>query len=119
MTQNIYDDPEFFESYSRLGRSVEGLDVAAEWPALKALLWGAGRTRGAESTNRTDHRNRSQQGSAVSRKQGRQRRPQSTASEGGRPKEDSATKEIRGAQVNVLSGVFCREEVEPLHVSDD
>lgn len=38
MTQNIYDDAEFFEGYSRLGRSVEGLDGAAEWPALRALL---------------------------------------------------------------------------------
>jgi len=38
LTQNIYDDPEFFEGYSRLGRSVEGLDGAAEWPALRALL---------------------------------------------------------------------------------
>src|SRR5262249_44600909 len=38
MTQNIYDDPEFFESYSRLDRSVEGLAGAAEWPALRALL---------------------------------------------------------------------------------
>ena len=38
MTQNIYDDPGFFEGYSRLGRSVEGLDGAAEWPALRALL---------------------------------------------------------------------------------
>lgn len=38
MTQNIYDNPEFFEGYSRLGRSVEGLDGAAEWPALKALV---------------------------------------------------------------------------------
>ena len=38
MTQNIYDNPQFFEGYSRLGRSVEGLDGAAEWPALKALL---------------------------------------------------------------------------------
>ena len=38
MTQNIYDNPEFFEGYSRLGRSVEGLDGAAEWPALRALL---------------------------------------------------------------------------------
>jgi SAM-dependent methyltransferase len=38
MAQNIYDNPEFFEGYSRLGRSVEGLDGAAEWPALKALL---------------------------------------------------------------------------------
>jgi SAM-dependent methyltransferase len=38
MTQNIYDDPEFFAGYSRLGRSVEGLEGAAEWPALRALL---------------------------------------------------------------------------------
>ncbi len=38
MTQNIYDNPEFFEGYSRLSRSVEGLDGAAEWPALKTLL---------------------------------------------------------------------------------
>jgi SAM-dependent methyltransferase len=38
MTQTIYDDPDFFAGYSRLGRSVEGLDGAAEWPALRALL---------------------------------------------------------------------------------
>ena len=38
MTQNIYDHEEFFEGYSRLGRSVEGLDGAPEWPALRALL---------------------------------------------------------------------------------
>jgi len=38
MTQNIYDNEEFFEEYSRLERSVEGLDGAAEWPALRALL---------------------------------------------------------------------------------
>jgi SAM-dependent methyltransferase len=38
MTRNLYDDPEFFVGYSRLGRSVEGLDGAAEWPALRALL---------------------------------------------------------------------------------
>ena len=38
MAQNIYDRPEFFEAYSRLARSVEGLDGAAEWPALKAML---------------------------------------------------------------------------------
>src|SRR5579859_4808736 len=38
MTQNIYDDPEFFANYARLGRSVEGLDGAAEWPALRAML---------------------------------------------------------------------------------
>jgi SAM-dependent methyltransferase len=38
MTQNIYDDAEFFVGYSRLGRSVEGLAGAAEWPALRAML---------------------------------------------------------------------------------
>lgn len=38
MPQNIYDNPEFFEAYSRLGRSVEGLAGAAEWPALRAML---------------------------------------------------------------------------------
>ena len=38
MTQNIYDNPEFFEGYSRLPRSIEGLEGAAEWPALRALL---------------------------------------------------------------------------------
>lgn len=38
MTQNIYDDPEFFAGYSRLPRSVAGLDGAPEWPSLRALL---------------------------------------------------------------------------------
>jgi len=38
MTQNIYDNPEFFAGYSQLGRSVDGLDGAAEWPALCAML---------------------------------------------------------------------------------
>jgi ubiquinone/menaquinone biosynthesis C-methylase UbiE len=38
MTQNIYDDEKFFTGYSRLLRSVEGLDGAPEWPALRALL---------------------------------------------------------------------------------
>jgi SAM-dependent methyltransferase len=38
MTQNIYDNEEFFAGYSLLGRSVEGLDGAAEWPALRAML---------------------------------------------------------------------------------
>jgi hypothetical protein len=38
MTQNICDNPEFFEGYSRLGRSVEGFSGAAEWPALRAPL---------------------------------------------------------------------------------
>jgi hypothetical protein len=36
MTQNIYDDEEFFAEYSRLRRSVEGLEGAPEWPALRA-----------------------------------------------------------------------------------
>src|SRR5262249_32051548 len=38
MTQNIYDNDEFFAGYSRLPRSVEGLDGAPEWPALQAVL---------------------------------------------------------------------------------
>ena len=38
MTQNIYDHDDFFEGYSQLGRSIEGLDGAAEWPVLRAML---------------------------------------------------------------------------------
>lgn len=38
MAQNIYDQPDFFEGYSRLGRSMRGLDGAPEWPALRAML---------------------------------------------------------------------------------
>jgi SAM-dependent methyltransferase len=38
MTQNIYDNDTFFAGYSRLPRSVEGLDGAPEWPTLRALL---------------------------------------------------------------------------------
>ncbi|HEY2540093.1 MAG TPA: class I SAM-dependent methyltransferase [Stellaceae bacterium] len=38
MSQNFYDDPGFFEAYSRLPRSIAGLAGAPEWPALKALL---------------------------------------------------------------------------------
>lgn len=38
MTQNIYDDPQFFDGYSRLPRSVGGLAAAPEWPALRAML---------------------------------------------------------------------------------
>ncbi|MGK9050401.1 class I SAM-dependent methyltransferase [Neorhizobium petrolearium] len=38
MAQNIYDTPEFFEGYSRLGRSVHGLAGAAEWPVIRSLL---------------------------------------------------------------------------------
>jgi len=38
MTQNIYDNDDFFREYTELPRSVEGLDAAPEWPALRALL---------------------------------------------------------------------------------
>lgn len=38
MAQNIYDNDTFFEGYSRLPRSVEGLDGAPEWPTLGTLL---------------------------------------------------------------------------------
>ena len=37
-TQNIYDDPDFFENYSRLPRSMDGLSAAPEWASLRALL---------------------------------------------------------------------------------
>ncbi|QRM29699.1 bifunctional 2-polyprenyl-6-hydroxyphenol methylase/3-demethylubiquinol 3-O-methyltransferase UbiG [Microvirga sp. VF16] len=37
-TQNIYDDPGFFENYSRLPRSQDGLSAAPEWPSLRALV---------------------------------------------------------------------------------
>lgn len=38
MAQNVYDRPDFFENYSRLHRSVAGLDGAPEWPSLRAML---------------------------------------------------------------------------------
>lgn len=38
MTQNIYDTPQFFEGYSQLARSVDGLAGAPEWPRLRSLL---------------------------------------------------------------------------------
>jgi SAM-dependent methyltransferase len=38
MPQPLYDRGDFFAAYSRLERSVRGLDGAAEWPALRALL---------------------------------------------------------------------------------
>ena len=37
-TQNISDDDGFFAGYSRLPRSVQGLEGAPEWPSLRALL---------------------------------------------------------------------------------
>ena len=38
MAQNIYDDPAFFAAYSQFRRSRDGLDGAAEWPALRGML---------------------------------------------------------------------------------
>lgn len=38
MTQNIYDNEEFFAGYCKLPRSIEGLAGAPEWPALRAML---------------------------------------------------------------------------------
>jgi SAM-dependent methyltransferase len=38
VTQNVYDNPEFFAGYSALPRSVGGLDEAPEWPTLRAML---------------------------------------------------------------------------------
>ena len=35
MTQNIYDDPEFFQGYSQMNRSIGGLDAA---PTRAVLL---------------------------------------------------------------------------------
>src|SRR4051812_22613075 len=38
MTQNIYDQESFFAGYSQLRRSIEGLEGAPEWPALRSML---------------------------------------------------------------------------------
>ncbi|KAI6091301.1 methyltransferase type 11 [Hypoxylon rubiginosum] len=38
MSQNVYDQQEFFESYIKLDRQVRGLAGAPEWPQLKAML---------------------------------------------------------------------------------
>lgn len=38
MKQNKYDDPDFFEHYSTVRRSIGGLEEAGEWPAFCALL---------------------------------------------------------------------------------
>ncbi|MBN6366147.1 MULTISPECIES: class I SAM-dependent methyltransferase [Providencia] len=38
MSQNIYDDPDFFAGYATLPRSVEGLSGAPEWDAIQRLL---------------------------------------------------------------------------------
>lgn len=38
MKENKYDDEVFFEKYSRMSRSVEGLAGAGEWETLRAVL---------------------------------------------------------------------------------
>lgn len=38
MTQNVYDNDEFFQNYGQLRRSLEGLDGAQEWPVIKNML---------------------------------------------------------------------------------
>lgn len=38
MTQNIYDNQVFFSGYAKLSRSVDGLDGAPEWPAIRQIL---------------------------------------------------------------------------------
>ena len=38
MSENIYDDREFFAAYEQLGRSVHGLAGAPEWSSVRSLL---------------------------------------------------------------------------------
>jgi len=38
MKQNKYDDPDFFDIYSKMPRSAGGLAQAEEWPLLRTLL---------------------------------------------------------------------------------
>ena len=39
MAQNIYDDPAFFEGYSKFPALTRGPGMApAEWPSLQAML---------------------------------------------------------------------------------
>jgi ubiquinone/menaquinone biosynthesis C-methylase UbiE len=38
MTQNIYDNSDFLQQYSRMDRSVHGLAGAPEWPSLLSML---------------------------------------------------------------------------------
>lgn len=38
MSQNIYDDPDFFAGYATLPRSIKGLSGAPEWKAIQRLL---------------------------------------------------------------------------------
>jgi SAM-dependent methyltransferase len=38
LKQNKYDDPDFFEKYSQMARSIGGLDAAGEWHVLRGML---------------------------------------------------------------------------------
>jgi len=38
MSHNLYDETAFFEGYSQLPRSREGLSAAPEWPTLRGML---------------------------------------------------------------------------------
>ena len=38
MKENIYDNPSFFEKYSQMARSREGLSGAGEWETLRTVL---------------------------------------------------------------------------------
>ena len=38
MKQSKYDDPIFFEKYSQMSRSQQGLEGAGEWVTLQRLL---------------------------------------------------------------------------------
>jgi ubiquinone/menaquinone biosynthesis C-methylase UbiE len=38
MTQNIYDNPDFFRGYSQMDRSLHGLAGAPEWSRLRSML---------------------------------------------------------------------------------
>lgn len=38
MPQNVYDSPRFFQQYSQLERSTQGLEGAAEWPTMRNLV---------------------------------------------------------------------------------
>src|SRR6476646_10126536 len=93
---------------TELNQTAAGQAVKAVVNAiLDALVAGdAVRVSGLGTFNvaaRPAREGRNLQTSAVPRRQGRQRCPQSADSEEGSPEEDANTKEIRNAEVNVLS----------------
>jgi ubiquinone/menaquinone biosynthesis C-methylase UbiE len=38
MSQNVYDQQEFFENFTKLDRQTRGLDGTPEWPKLRAMI---------------------------------------------------------------------------------